>query len=42
MTVPEALAFDALVLSEMLGCDVSYGKIVHGDDHAQQMAEQTE
>jgi len=28
------LVFDALVLSEVLGCDVSYGKIVHGDDHA--------
>jgi hypothetical protein len=28
------LAFDALVLSEMLCCDVSCGKIVHGDDHA--------
>jgi predicted RecB family nuclease len=30
------LAFDALVLSEMLCCDVSCGKIVHGDDHATQ------
>ena len=28
------LAFDALVLSEMLSCDVSCGKIVHGEDHA--------
>jgi hypothetical protein len=28
------LAFDALVLSEMLCCDVTCGKIVHGDDHA--------
>jgi predicted RecB family nuclease len=28
------LAFDALVLSEMLCCDVSSGNIVHGDDHA--------
>jgi predicted RecB family nuclease len=28
------LAFDALVLSEMLCGDVSCGKIVHGDDHA--------
>src|SRR5271166_2591480 len=28
------LAFDALVLSEMLCCDVSCGNIVHGDDHA--------
>jgi predicted RecB family nuclease len=30
------LAFDALVLSEMLCCDVSCGKMVHGDDHATQ------
>ena len=30
------LAFDALVLSEMLCCDVSCGKIVHGDHHARQ------
>ena len=30
------LAFDALVLSEMLCCDVSCGKIVHGDHHATQ------
>ncbi len=28
------LAFDALVLSEMLGREVSLGKIIHGDDHA--------
>ena len=28
------LAFDALVLSEMLCCDLTCGKIVHGDDHA--------
>ena len=28
------LAFDALVLSEMLGRDVRLGKIIHGDDHA--------
>ena len=28
------LAFDALVLSEMLGRAVSLGKIIHGDDHA--------
>src|SRR5260221_6224369 len=28
------LAFDALVLSEMLGREVSIGKIIHGDDHA--------
>jgi predicted RecB family nuclease len=28
------LAFDAFVLSEMLGCAVSFGKIIHGDDHA--------
>ena len=30
------LAFDALVLSEMLGREVSIGKIIHGDDHATQ------
>jgi hypothetical protein len=30
------LAFDAFVLSEMLCCDVSCGKIVHGDHHATQ------
>jgi predicted RecB family nuclease len=28
------LAFDALVLSEMLGCDVAFGKIIHGDEWA--------
>jgi len=28
------LAFDALALSEVLGREVSAGKIVHGDDHA--------
>src|ERR1035437_2954392 len=28
------LAFDALVLSEVLGRAVSLGKIIHGDDHA--------
>ena len=28
------LAFDALVLSEMLGHAVSIGKIIHGDDHS--------
>jgi predicted RecB family nuclease len=28
------LAFDALVLSQMLGREVSLGKIIHGDDHA--------
>ena len=28
------LAFDALVLSEVLGREVSLGKIIHGDDHA--------
>jgi predicted RecB family nuclease len=28
------LAFDALVLSEVLGRDVSVGKIIHGDNHA--------
>ena len=27
-------AFDALVLSEMVGQEVSVGKIIHGDDHA--------
>ena len=30
------LAFDALVLSEMLGRKVGLGKIIHGDDHATQ------
>jgi predicted RecB family nuclease len=28
------VAFDTIVLSEMLGCMVDRGKIVHGDDHA--------
>jgi predicted RecB family nuclease len=28
------LAFDAFVVSEMLGRAVSFGKIIHGDDHA--------
>jgi len=28
------LAFDALVLSQLLGREVSLGKIIHGDDHA--------
>jgi len=28
------LAFDALVLSQVLGREVSIGKIIHGDDHA--------
>jgi predicted RecB family nuclease len=28
------LAFDALVLSQMLGREISLGKIIHGDDHA--------
>src|SRR5262249_10534464 len=28
------LAFDALALSEATGCDVSLGKIMHGDGHA--------
>ena len=28
------LAFDALVLSEALGCEIASGKIIHGDDHA--------
>ena len=28
------LAFDAFVLSEVLGREVSLGKIIHGDDHA--------
>jgi predicted RecB family nuclease len=30
------LAFDAFVLSETLGRDVSLGNIIHGDDHATQ------
>ena len=28
------VAFDALILSEVLGREVSVGKIIHGDDHA--------
>jgi predicted RecB family nuclease len=28
-----SLAFDALVLSEAMGCNVSFGKIMHGDGH---------
>jgi len=28
------LTFDALVLSEILGRDVAFGKIIHGDQHA--------
>ena len=28
------LAFDALALSEMLGQEVTFGKIIHGDKHA--------
>ena len=28
------LAFDALVLSEMLGHEIKFGKIIHGDNHA--------
>ena len=28
------MAFDALVLSQLLGRNVSLGKIIHGDDHA--------
>ena len=28
------LAFDALVLAQALGRDISLGKIIHGDDHA--------
>ena len=27
------VAFDVLVLSEMLGSEVLYGKVIHGDDH---------
>ena len=27
------VAFDALILSEMLGSEVLYGKVIHGDDH---------
>jgi hypothetical protein len=29
-----SLAFDALVLSETMGCNVNFGKIMHGDGHA--------
>ena len=29
-----SLAFDALVLSEAMGCDLSFGNIIHGDGHA--------
>ncbi|MFH0960715.1 MAG: TM0106 family RecB-like putative nuclease, partial [Pseudomonadota bacterium] len=28
------LAFDALILSETLGCEIRHGKIIHGDDYA--------
>jgi hypothetical protein len=28
-----SLAFDALVLSEAMGCDLSCGNIIHGDGH---------
>lgn len=28
------LAFDGLILSEMLGCEIAHGKIIHGDDQA--------
>jgi predicted RecB family nuclease len=28
------LAFDALVLSGAMGCNMSFGKIIHGDSHA--------
>ena len=28
------LAFDAFILSEMLGREITLGKIIHGDDHA--------
>ncbi len=27
------LAFDALVLSETMGCRVDFGRIIHGDEH---------
>jgi predicted RecB family nuclease len=30
------LAFDAFMLSEILGCKVGLGKIIHGDNHATQ------
>jgi predicted RecB family nuclease len=29
-----SLAFDAFVLSKVVGCEVSHGKIIHGDNHA--------
>jgi len=29
-----SLAFDALVLSKAIGCVISHGKIIHGDDYA--------
>jgi predicted RecB family nuclease len=29
-----SLAFDAFVLPEAVGCEVSHGKIIHGDNHA--------
>ena len=28
------LAFDSFVLSEATGRDISFGKIIHGDDHS--------
>lgn len=28
------LGFDAFVLSEVMGCEIGLGKIVHGDNHA--------
>ncbi|HEV7376654.1 MAG TPA: Dna2/Cas4 domain-containing protein, partial [Pyrinomonadaceae bacterium] len=28
-----SLAFDALVLSEALGCEAAFGKVIHGDRH---------
>ena len=28
-----SLAFDALVLSEAMGCGLSFGTIMHGDGH---------
>ena len=28
------LAFDTLVLSEATGREISFGKIIHGDDHS--------
>ena len=35
LTIQDKLlaAFDALILSEMLGSEVLYGKVIHGDDH---------